>query len=377
MYKIIVSALAYDDGKSGISNYIDNVVRSLCRDNRVDVVILKKDAPLFSSRNPEARLILLPNLTGKPAVSALWHLFVLPFTLDFSKYDFAFLPAGNRRLFCRYPIWTVTTFHDLSQFHLAAKYDKLRMFYVLNVLRRFLLKVDKICAISLSTAADIKRFYNVPDEKIFINYNGFDKSRLEDKSVSEKQLREKYAITGKYLLYVARIEHPGKNHLNLIKAYEMLPASARDEYCLVFAGSDWNGAEAVRAYAAQSPVRDRIKFCGFVEDKYLPAFYRHASLYVFPSFCEGFGIPMLEAMACGVPVVCSDRTSLPEIGGDAVELFNPDKADDISRIIFKVLTDSGLCDRLIQAGFQRVCGFDWDKHSKKIVAEYEKSAKRK
>ncbi len=373
MHKILVSGLAYDGGKSGISNYIDNVVCALAEDNQVDVVLLKRDAAMFSSRNPRARLITVPDWTGKPAISALWHLFVLPFTLDFTKYDFAFLPAGNRRLFCRCPIWTVTTFHDLSQFHLAAKYDKLRTFYVFNVLRRFLMKVDKICAISQSTANDIKSFYNIPDDKIFINYNGFDRKRLEDKSVTESQLREKFNIKGKYLLYVARIEHPGKNHLNLIKAYEMLPLEIRDEYSLVFAGSDWNGAAAVHEYAAGSAVKDKVHFCGFVEDKYLPAFYRHASLYAFPSFCEGFGIPMLEAMASGVPVVCSDRTSLPEIGGDAVVLFNPDNPDEISEIIVKVLTDSDLYDKLVKRGFQRAAGFDWHKHSERIITEYERS----
>ncbi len=376
MYKILVSGLAYDDGRSGISNYIDNVVRSLAQANHVDVVVLKKDAVLFSARNPKARLITLPDWTGRPAISALWHLFVLPFTLDFSKYDFAFLPAGNRRLFCRCPIWTVTTFHDLSQFHLAAKYDRLRTFYVFNVLRRFLMKVDRICAISQSTANDIKSFYNIPDDKIFINYNGFDRRRLEDKSVSESQLRKKFNISGKYLLYVARIEHPGKNHLNLIKAYETLPADIRERYCLVLAGSDWNGAAAVHEYVENSPVKKRVHFCGFVEDKYLPAFYHYASLYVFPSFCEGFGIPMLEAMACGVPVVCSDRTSLPEIGGDAVVLFKPDKPDEISEIIVKVLTDSALYDRLVQRGLERADGFDWEKHTGRIVREYEQSRNR-
>ena len=373
MYKILVSGLAYDNGKSGISNYIDNVVHCLCESNQVDVVVLKKDVPFFSARNPKAKLIILPNWTGKPAISALWHLFVLPFTLDFSKYDFAFLPAGNRRLFCRCPIWTVTTFHDLSQFHLAAKYDRLRTFYVFNVLRRFLMKVDRICAISQSTANDIKSFYNVPDDKIFINYNGFDRGRLEDKSISESQLRERYCIRGKYLLYVARIEHPGKNHLNLIKAFQMLPSNIQDEYCLVFAGSDWNGAAAVHEYAENLPLKGKVHFCGFVEDKYLPAFYRHAWLYVFPSFCEGFGIPMLEAMACGIPVVCSDRTSLPEIGGDAVLTFDPDKPDEMSQIMVKVLTDSGLYDRLVQRGFRRAAGFDWYKHSERIITEYERS----
>jgi glycosyltransferase involved in cell wall biosynthesis len=373
MYKILVSGLAYDGGKSGISNYIDNVVRCLADEHEVEVIVLKSDADTFRKRNPSVKLKLQPDWTAKPAISALWHLFILPFTIDFSGYDFVFLPAGNRRLFCRCPKWCVTTFHDLSQFHLAGKYDRLRTFYIFNVLRRFLLKVDSICAISKSTAEDIKHFYNISGEKIFINYNGFDKTRLEDKSVTESDLRRKYDIEGSYLLYVARIEHPGKNHLNLIKAYEKLSPEIRDKYSLVFAGSDWNGAQAVHDYVRSSPVKGRVKFCGFVDDASLSGLYRFASLYVFPSFCEGFGIPMLEAMACGVPVVCSNRTSLPEIGGDAVLTFEPDNVEQISDAIFKLLTDRALYDKLVSNGCNRIKEFDWKKHAQRIVKEYERS----
>ena len=377
MRKIFVSGLAYDDGKSGISFYTDSVVAALAKENDVEVVVFKKDAATFASRNPNIKLKIVGNWLSKPALSAVFHLFVMPFTIDFSKYDFIFLPAGNRRLFCRYPKPTIATFHDLSQLHLAKKYDKLRMFYVFNVLRRFIMKVDKICAISSSTAEDIKKFYHIPDEKIFINYNGFDKAITEDKSVSLEQLKEKFGLGDKYLLYVARIEHPGKNHLNLIKAFEMLPAAVQGSFSLVFAGSDWNGSEQVHKYAASSPVRDKIKFCGFVDNKHLSALYRYAGLYVFPSFCEGFGLPMLEAMAAGVPVACSDRTSLPEIGAGAALTFNPDNCQDIADNITKILGDDALRNNLIEKGFERVKDFDWQKHAEKIVAEFEKLSKTK
>lgn len=372
MYKIFVSALAYDDGKSGISNYTDNVLRCLCEKHSVEVAVFKKDIPVFASRNPRVKILPVGNWASKPAISALWHLFGLVFTIDFSKYDFIFLPAGNRRLFSRCPKWTVTTFHDLSQFHLEGKYDKLRMFYIFNVLRRFLLKVDSICAISNSTSQDLQHFYKIPQERIFINYNGFDKARIADKSISRSQLEAKFSISGKYLLYVARIEHPGKNHLNLIKAYEQLPTDIKDQYSLVFAGSDWNGAETVKAYASASSEKDKIHFCGFVDDKYLSALFRHACLYVFPSFCEGFGIPMLEAFEAGVPVVCSNTTSLPEVGGEAVLTFDPKNVSEMSQIIVKVLTNSNLYDKLIHNGYERVKAFDWHKHSERIVDQYER-----
>ena len=374
MYKILCSAMGYDGGKSGISQYMNEVIKELTAKHKVELIILKselKNFPLTESKN--LKFITYPDYLAKPIINMLWHLFILPFSINYKSYDFIYLPAGNRRLFCTNKLPSLVTFHDLSQFHIDAKYDSFRMFYIKKVVPYFLRKVNKVIAISESTKKDIIQFYKMSNNKITVNHNGYNGEKYKP-LVGERKYQH-LPIAKKYIFYVARIEHPGKNHLNLIKAYELLPTDIKDEYNLVFAGSDWNGAEEVHEYTSKSKDRDNIIYAGFVKDEALPSLYNEASLYAFPSFYEGFGIPILEAMASGVPTICANRSSLPEIGGDATLLFNPDEISDISEKISEVLSDDELKQQLVKKGLKRVKHFNWQRHTKQIINEYEELKK--
>ena len=371
MYRILISAMGYDGGKSGISEYIYSVTNELSKNHHIDLLILKKEVdnfPLPSSTN--INLIRYPDFLAKPIINMLWHLFILPYTFNFKKYDFVFLPAGNRRLFCRYPKNTSITMHDLSQYHIKGKYDKFRTFYVKKIIPHYLKKADKVFAISKSTRDDLVKYYGLNKDEIIVNYNGFNAEKFHGKGPEANETINENSK--KYIFYVARIEHPGKNHLNLIKAYEMLPDEIRNEYDLVFAGSSWNGGETVKEYAENSYCSSSIKFLGFVKDCELPELYRNASLYAFPSFYEGFGIPILEAMSSEIPVICSNTSSLPEVGGEAVCTFDPKNPEDIKDKIEYVLKNKEVRCSMIQKGALRAKEFSWEKHCKQIVDEYEK-----
>lgn len=371
MYKILCSAMGYDGGKSGISSYINNVVGELIKDHRVDLIILNKDIKYFPLKeHKNLRFITFPDYLSKPIVSMLWHLFILPFSLNFKNYDFCLLPAGNRRLFCLNKIPTLVTFHDLSQFYIDAKYSYLRIFYIKKIIPYFLKKADKVLAVSKNTKNDIEKFYRFPSDKIIVNYNGYSKTR--PKKTNQQSILELFKIKKKYILYVARIEHPGKNHINLIKAYESLTSSYKKEFDLVLVGNNWNGSQEVHQYAESSRDSENIRFLGFVKGDELNQLYKKASLYVFPSLYEGFGIPLLEAMAAGVPVICSNSSSLPEIGKDAVQLFDPYSPESIKLTITKVLTSDSVCKTMTDKGLERVKEFSWGKHSKTIINVYEK-----
>jgi glycosyltransferase involved in cell wall biosynthesis len=364
--------MAYDSGKSGISDYMNNVLNELAVDHEVDVAILSRDARIFPRKSSHLNLLEYPDYLAQPLLNMIWHLYVLPHLIGWDRYDFIFLPAGNRRIFHGCPRYTIATCHDLSQFHVPAKYDMLRMYYIKTVVPHYLKKVNRICAISQSTKKDLMEIYHLPAEQIFVNHNGFDREKLKVSSgLVTQELLQRYALKKKYLLYIARLEHPGKNHINLIKAYELLPAHLRDNYDLVLAGADWSGAEIVKEYARQSPVRESVKFTGFVEDKYLASLYQGASLYVFPSLYEGFGVPLVEAMACGTPVICSDRSSLPEIGGDAVRLFNSDDPAQMSAVMTRVLENPEELNEMKTTGLSRSIQFDWVEHARRIIHTYE------
>jgi glycosyltransferase involved in cell wall biosynthesis len=372
MAKILVSGMAYDKGKSGISVYINNVLECLSRDHQLDVMMLEEDIAAFPVRNDNLNFIPVNSRWAKPVVNMLWHLFVLPLRIKRGKYDFIFLPAGNRRALLFNPAFTITTVHDLSQYHVPCKYDIFRMFYIKRILPYCVRHDDRIVAVSGSTRNDLVEFWRVPPEKITVNYNGYDARRFnrecDDSAVAE--VKRKFAIRRNYILYISRIEYPGKNHINLIKAYEKLPDELKEKYELVLGGSFWAGAEPVKEYAAGSPDRDSINFIGFVPNEELPALYHGASLYVFPSFFEGFGLSLVEAMACGVSVACSNNSSLGEIGGEAALQFDPDNPEEISECMSALLQDEELRDNMIEKGMRRAENFDWQKHAEKIVELY-------
>ncbi|MDD5697236.1 MAG: WecB/TagA/CpsF family glycosyltransferase [Victivallaceae bacterium] len=370
MSKIFVSAMAYDSGKSGISVCIDQLLEELAKTHQLEVLALRDDL----SRLPAAQNIKYletASFLRRPLVNMFWHLFILPYALKWKNYDFILLPAGNRRLlaFCRK--FTIAVVHDLSQYHVERKYDCFRMLYCKRILPFYLRRVDRVVAVSGSTAADLERFWRIPASRITVSYNGFDRNKFNPEAVDGRAVRAKYGLEKNYILYVSRIEHPGKNHLNLIRAYERLPEPLRDAYDLVLAGSFWPGAEAVRDYAARSGSAANIRFIGFVVQDELPALYHGAAMYIFPSLFEGFGLPLVEALACGIPAACSATSSLGEIGGDAVLRFNPENPDEIRSAMQDILEKPALRDELVRRGFARLSSFDWARQAADLIRLYE------
>ncbi|MFA7231170.1 MAG: glycosyltransferase, partial [Victivallaceae bacterium] len=234
MYKIFVSGMAYDGGKSGISVYMYNVITSLAAaGHQLEILALDSDL----EKMPQHRNISylhVPAWLGKPAVNMLWHLCILPWSIKWKKYDFILLPAANRRalLFCRN--YTLGVVHDLSQYHIECKYDAFRMFYIKRILPWAVRRMSHLVAVSGSTASDLEKYWHVPSSMITVNYNGYDRSRFFlDGNYIKGRGKDKFNLKKDYILYVSRIEYPGKNHLNLIKAYEQLPEAFHAQYDLV------------------------------------------------------------------------------------------------------------------------------------------------
>ena len=364
--RVFVSGMAYGAGKSGTSVYIHSVVEELCHLYKVDLLLLNDDD--FPVNHNNLTIIRVPQKLASPVINMLWHLFILPYRYNYKKYDFVFLPAANRRLFCRKLDNLVVTFHDLSQFHIPNKYDAFRTFYIKKVIPFFLRKVTKIVAISQATKNDLMHFYGLNEKNILVSHNGFnhDNKEVSNSSTSVKATLEH--ITQKpFFLYVARIEHPGKNHLNLLKAYQALPKNITDNFDLVLAGQTWSGSDNVFSYHSTMELKQNIHFPGFVSAHEMESLYSSASLYIFPSLYEGFGIPLLEAMSYGVPVLCSDTPALTEVGGDAVEVFSPHDINDIAQRIQKVISNQSRQRELTSKGYERIADFSWKKHTEQLI----------
>ena len=369
--KMGISAFAGDGGKSGISQYMKHVFKRMPQisgDDRFVLFMSKSDRSFFDFDHPRIDVVTVADWIGKPVVNILWHLFYLPFLLTRKNCDCVYMPAGNRRLSWWYGLPSIGTVHDLSQIHVPQKYDPLRMFYATKVLPRMMRKLTHVISVSHSTRKDLVEYAGVNPDRIDVIYNGaeLDKFSPELRQEGKQMALQKYAIAHPYILYTARLEHPGKNHVRLLEAFAKMKEDSGLPHQLVLAGSPWYGADAIYAAARDLGVEDSVYFIGFVPDSELPLLYAGADLFVFPSLFEGFGIPLLEAMASGTPVCASNVASIPEVVRDAGILFEPDDAEDICHTMQKIILDTPLRDDLVRRGLRQSALFSWDDSARQV-----------
>ena len=363
--KIGISGFAADGGKSGISQYMINVLQRLPRlDSNVRCVIFVPAAEraLFEPAASGSEIVSVPDWMAHPVASILWHLCLYPLMLKRHHCDCAFLPAGNRRLGLWYGMPSVSTIHDLSQLHIEGKYDPLRMFYIRRVLPLMMQRLTRLVSVSNSTCRDLVDHAGIHPENIRVAHNGADLSGFACtvRSEARETIASAMGIDSPFILYTARLEHPGKNHVRLLEAVALLKQHGLLAHTLVLAGSRWNGAEVIEDRIVQLGLTDDVILTGFVDAQLLPQLYAAADVFVFPSLFEGFGIPLLEAMAAGTAVCAANVSSIPEVVGDAALLFDPREANDIARQLGRLLEDNALRQQLVARGRQRVLQFSWD-----------------
>ena len=362
--RVGVACFASDEGRSGIGQYLVNVVRRLPELAPTDRFVLfapRRDRRLWEGMAPGAMVELVDDRYDSPLPSLWWHGAVLPRRLRAHACDAVFLPAGNRRLGVAYGVPSVATVHDLSQLHVPQKYDAARMFYATRVLPILIGRQDRVVTVSSSTRDDVLARTRLGAERISVVPNGVDLSRYSALDADDARERtRRLGLEQPYLLYVARLEHPGKNHVTLLEAYAQLRAAGL-RHKLVLAGPRWSGAEAIDAAVARLGLAADVVFTGFVDGADLPALYAGATAFVFPSLYEGFGIPLLEAMACGVPSCAANVSSLPEVTGDAALLFEPHAPGAIAATLHRLVTDDVLRARLRARGLKRCAEFTWER----------------
>jgi glycosyltransferase involved in cell wall biosynthesis len=207
-------------------------------------------------------------------------------------------------------------------------------------------------------------------------HNGLDHTRFFPGSREEARafVAARYKVHHPFFLYVARLEHPGKNHVRLIEAFNEFKTETGSDWKLVLGGSDWHGAEVIHALVRQSSFARDIHCPGFVPDDDLPAWYRAAEVFVYPSLFEGFGMPPVEAMACGCPVISSTRGALGEVVGDAAAIVDPENISSLRRQMTRLARDAGLRALLQEVGFKHAQCFSWDKTAAATLGVYSRVA---
>ena len=369
--KIGISAFAGDSGKSGISQYMKNIFKRLPELSDRDEYVMfmsRSDREHFEVKHERVKVIAFPDWFGHPVINIFWHILCLPLMLAAYRCNCVYLPAGNRRLAWWYGVPSIGTVHDLSQLHVKGKYDPFRMFYCKKVLPFLIRRLDRVIAVSEATRIDLEQHADVDHERIDVVYNGADLDQFshDNKALAKQRVCRKYNITQPYILYTARLEHPGKNHVRLLEAFAALKQRQDIPHHLILAGSPWFGAEAIYAAAQNLGISDSVIFAGFVPNEELPDLYAGADLFAFPSLFEGFGIPLLEAMASGTPVIASNVASIPDVVGNAGLLFEPTQTKDIQYAILRMTSDDYLRESLVRQGLQQSQRFSWDDSAKRV-----------
>jgi glycosyltransferase involved in cell wall biosynthesis len=238
--------------------------------------------------------------------------------------------------------------------------------YLERVVPRSVARADRVLADSKSTRDDLVAYFDTPPEKVEVLYSGVDsRFRPEKAPGEEERLKTKYGIESRYILSVGTLQ-PRKNYVRLIKAFANLPLA--NLQLVIAGGRGWLYEEI---FAEAEKHGNRVHVLGFVDDADLPALYRGAALFAFPSLYEGFGIPPLEAMACSVPVVCSNASSLPEVAGDAALTVDPLDVNALAQAMMRVLEGPSLQQEMTDKGLAQAARFTWKKAARQLLNSFE------
>jgi glycosyltransferase involved in cell wall biosynthesis len=355
----------------GIGTYVRNLVRHLARlDHETTYFLFCDDADEYTLRDLAENFV--PVVDDSPGYSIKEH-FSLAHKAHKLGVDLLHSPHYVLPILCRRP--KVVTIHDCIHLQFPQYLpNRIALTYAKHMLHRAVRDSAMILTVSEASRKDILRFYPDADaERIQVVPNAIDEEILEDPGEEEmERVKERYQIRGRYILYAGNIK-PHKNLDRLITAFgQVKHAPGHEDVKLLIIGDEVNKYGSLRRSMEAAGVRQDVRFFGFVPDHTLAALYRMASVFAFPSLYEGFGLPPLEAMACGTPVVTSRISSLPEVVGDAAVLVDPYDVVDIGQALCRVLDNETLAADLVLKGRERVRQFSWERSVRAIHECYMK-----
>ena len=365
----------------GIGTYIRNVVRTLARLDRESKYFLIGLPAKVEECGP-----LPPNFHAVPLAGSddtlkgnlQFRTIVRRLECDVVHIPHLFwIPRG---LPCPY----ILTVHDLLE-HMYGAHNgsSLRRSLHFELTRRALKHAARVLAVSQFTKSEIEKLFGIPDDRIEVVYNAIDERFLRGHAtgIDRDLIAQRYQVTYPFILYAGAIR-PHKNVVRIIEAFSALRTELEKErqypdLKLIIIGDDLSHNPDLRRTVIRSGVQNDVRFLGFVPIEVLRIFYDVAKIFVFPSLYEGFGLPPLEAMAHGTPVVTSNTSSLPEVAGHAAIMVNPENVFEIQRALKKALLDPNLRERMKQRGCEQAQHFSWTTSVSRILEIYREVAGRR
>jgi glycosyltransferase involved in cell wall biosynthesis len=358
----------------GVGTYIRNVVRTLGRLDRQNKYLL-----IGSPTKVEEIGALPPNFHAVPLLASdrsVQGYREFRTALQRLSCDLVHIPnlfSVPRMLPCPY----VMTVHDMLE-HMSRAREQSGFWRSVHfqMTKRVLAGAARIFAVSNFTCNEIEKLFDIPSDRVEVVYNAIDERFLHGHATAPERdlIARRYQVTYPFLLYAGRIS-PHKNVVRMIEAFSALKTElerdqAYPDLKLIIIGDDLSGNPDLRRTVVRSGVQHDVRFLGFVPIEVLRIFYDEAKIFVFPSLYEGFGLPPLEAMVHGTPVVTSNVSSLPEVVGNAAVLVNPENVFEIMRALHRVLMDKPLRDRMKERGYQQAAKFSWETSVRRILEAY-------
>ena len=349
---------------TGIEYYCRSILVELEKMDKENHYYLFSDIDFtWIPENPRWHKVLIDRPTWMP-VSSIWF-FLCGYSLK-RRYKIDVVWTAWPQFFFGMSVRTIITVHDLVWFFAPATMRT--SVWLLNFFYSgfSIIFADHLCCVSRTTAEGLKKFYPFRKNRISYTNNAVDALLYYPrvKQEAQKVLLERFELQEKFLLHVGT-NQPRKNLVRLINAFDAYADEDRDIHLVLVGASGWREGSFFKTYQGLKN-RDRIKIVGYVELEVMPFFYSCAEVYVFPSFYEGFGIPLLEAMACDCPVISSDRSSLPEVAGDAAIYFDPFDEKATVDSIRRILNDTVLQKELVLRGRKRIAQYSWERSAKTV-----------
>lgn len=374
-----IDAHAIGAQQGGNETYIKNLIRALAAldgDNRYTIYLANAQAAAewrngFARQHPNFTIQQIPQPTPLVRVPVFLAYELRRHPVDVLHVQYTAPP------FCPAPV--VATIHDLAFEHLPETFTRRGAFQLKLTVRRTARRAARIATVSEFSRQDLLRTYGLAPEKVAVTYNGLEEQFTPTPNSAEEAtaIRQRFGISRDFILAVGSLQ-PRKNLVRLIRAYAKLrteqPAFTAQ---LVIVGRKLWLHHEIFAEVARQPWAQDVILTGYVADEDLPPLYRAARVFVYPSLFEGFGLPPLEALACGTTVVTSDNSSLPEVVGDAALLIEPQDEAAIAQAILQATSDEALRTRLRTAGLERARRFTWRTAAEQTLALYQASYEQK
>lgn len=370
--RIAINCQILSVNRVGVGRYTENLVNALAavdRENEYVLLVSSRVDPaiLPSGDNVSIVSTRLPIVGTKTRI--LWEQFWLPVVVASQNVDLVHFPDLSLPILPLLRCPYVVTVHDLTHYAFREAYTLGKFVYKRCTTPVAVRRARRMIADSESTKRDILAFFDVQEHRIATVYPGLTGTFRPIASQELAEVRARLCLPERYILHVGSID-PRKNLVTLLNAYARLVKEDNLPHSLVVVGpKEFNYGPILEA-AQGLNLQERLRFLGFVDDRDLVVIYNLAELFVFPSIHEGFGFPVLEAMACGVPVITSNASSLPEVVGDAALLVDPLDIGGLMEAIRRVLADDRLRQAMVEKGLQQASLFTWERAARQTLQVY-------